>query len=168
MIDKHKDITPVIHSFEPIANEFSRILILGTMPSVQSRKANFYYSHPRNRFWLVLAECFKRQIPQSTADKVALLIENGIALWDVLQTCEIIGSDDSSIRNPVYNDIAKFVSNKPITKILCNGKKAYSLCRYLNMSVPVIYVPSTSPANAAWSTERLTEAWKPELIADNI
>jgi len=158
-----KNITPVIHSFKSIANKSSHTLILGTMPSVESRKANFYYSHPRNRFWLVLAECFSQQIPQSIEDKVTLLLENRIALWDVLASCEITGSDDSSIRKPVYNDIATFISDKPITKILCNGKKAYNLCCYLDLSIPIIYVPSTSPANAAWSIERLIKSWKPEL-----
>jgi hypoxanthine-DNA glycosylase len=164
MIDKPQGFDSTVHSFEPISNEFSRILILGTMPSVQSRKANFYYSHPRNRFWPILAECFRQQVPQSIEDKMKLLLENGIALWDVLASCEIHGSDDSTIRKPVYNDIATFVSGRPIGKILCNGKKAYGFCLHLNLSVPILYLPSTSPANAAWSMERLTEAWKAELI----
>jgi len=134
------------------------------MPSVQSRKADFYYSHPRNRFWPVLARCFKQSLPESASDKVKLLHQNSIALWDVLATCEIIGSDDSTIRKPVYNDIAAFVNGKPITKILCNGKKAYSLCQNLDLPAPIFYLPSTSPANAAWSLERLTEVWKAEIV----
>ena len=154
----------IVHSFKPISNGLSRILILGTMPSVQSRKANFYYSHPRNRFWPVLAGCFGQKTPQSTEDKIKLLLENGIALWDVLASCEIQGSDDSTIQKPVYNDIATFVSDKPIGKILCNGKKTYGFCLHLDLPVPILYLPSTSPANAAWSMGRLMEAWKTELI----
>lgn len=163
MINKSQDADPVVHSFKPISNELSRILILGTMPSVQSRKADFYYSHPRNRFWPVLAGCFKQQTPRSIEDKKKLLLENGIALWDILASCEITGSDDSTIRKPIYNDIATFVGKKPIVKILCNGKKAYGFCQFFNIPVPILYVPSTSPANAAWSTERLIDAWKPKL-----
>jgi len=133
------------------------------MPSVLSRKAGFYYSHPRNRFWPVLAGCFGQQIPQSIEDKIKLLRQNYIALWDVLAACEIIGSDDASIQKPVYNDIATFINDRPITKILCNGKKAYSFCQHLELSIPIIYVPSTSPANAAWGIEMLIEAWKPNM-----
>ena len=152
-----------VHSFEPISNESSRILILGTMPSVESRKADFYYSHPRNRFWPMLAGCLGQQVPGTTVDKMKLLLENDIALWDVLASCEIVGSDDATIQKPVCNDIAAFVSDKPIVKILCNGKKAYSLCGSLDIQIPILYVPSTSPANAAWNLERLIEVWKPNF-----
>lgn len=163
MIGKNQDTDPVIHSFPPISNELSHTLILGTMPSVKSREAGFYYSHPRNRFWLVIAECLGLQVPKSIEDKKKLLLGIGIAIWDVLAECEIVGSDDSTIRKPVYNDIATLIVDKPITKILCNGKKAYSLCKNLDLPVTVCYVPSTSPANAAWSLERLVEAWRVEL-----
>ena len=154
----------IIHPFEPISNEYSRILTLGTIPSVQSRKAYFYYSHPRNRFWQMIAMCLGQPVPQSSTDKTKLLLENGIALWDVLASCEILGSYDSSIRNPIYNDIAALVNGKPIQKILCNGKKAHSFCNKLELSVPLLCMPSTSPANAAWNLERLTEAWKPGIV----
>lgn len=153
----------IVHPFDPVSNEFSRVLILGTMPSVQSRKSNFYYSHPRNRFWQMLAICCGRPTPQSAEDKTRLLLSNGFALWDVLAACEISGSDDASIRKPVCNDIAAFISGKTIEKILCNGKKAYTFCRRLDLPVPVICMPATSPANAAWSLERLVDVWKPEL-----
>jgi len=155
---------PVSHPFDAIADKKSRILILGTMPSVKSREVNFYYSHPRNRFWQVIAECFGQPLPDSIDKKTRLLLENGIALWDVLAACRIVGSDDSSIRSPVYNDIAAFISDKPIVKILCNGTKAYQLCRGLNLPLPVLCMPSTSPANAKWSTGRLIETWKLELV----
>lgn len=151
-------------SFEPIANEHSYILILGTMPSVQSRKAGFYYAHPRNRFWQVISESFKRPLPQSIAEKTQLLLTNNIALWDVLNSCEISGSDDSTIREPVFNDILSLINDKPIKKILCNGTKAYKLCLKLGLPYPVICMPSTSPANAAWSVQRLTSVWKSELL----
>jgi len=151
-------------SFRPIANEHSRILILGTIPSVQSRVEGFYYANPRNRFWQVLAVSYDKPLPQSVKDKTRLLLESSIALWDVLSSCEISGSDDSSIRKPVYNDIAAFASGKPIEKILCNGRKAFALCHSLALPLPVLCLPSTSPANAAWNVERLTAAWKKELI----
>ena len=153
-----------VHSFNAISDENSRILILGTMPSVQSRGAGFYYAHPRNRFWPVLAESFGQPAPECIEDKIQMLLINGVALWDVLASCEISGSDDSSIRNQVYNDIAALIIEKPISKILCNGKKAYNLyiC-FFSTHLPVLCMPSTSPANAAWSTERLTAVWKSEL-----
>jgi len=112
----------------------------------------------------MLAGCFEQRIPASIEEKTKLLLENGIALWDILAACEITGSDDSSIRNPVYNDIATFINGKAIAKILCNGKKAYDFCRNIDIAIPIIYLPSTSPANAAWSIERLIDAWKPELV----
>jgi hypoxanthine-DNA glycosylase len=133
------------------------------MPSVQSREAGFYYAHPRNRFWAVLAGCFGWPFPKSVEDKTRLLLTNKTALWDVLAACEIIASDDSSIRNPVYNDVAAFIHDKSLKKIKCNGKKAYNLCRRLRLPLPVLCMPSTSPANAAWSIDRLTAVWKEEL-----
>jgi len=104
-------------SFNPIVNEHSRILILGTVPSVESRKKGFYYSHPRNRFWQVIANSFEKPFPQSVAEKTRLLLTNHIALWDVLDSCEILGSADSSIREPIYNDIVSFINDKPIEKV---------------------------------------------------
>ena len=133
------------------------------MPSAGSREAGFYYAHPRNRFWPVLAACFSERTPVTIEEKTRLLLTNGLALWDVLASCEINGSDDASISDPVCNDISALVSGKPIQKTLCNGKKAYNLCRRLDLPVPVLNLPSTSPANAAWSAERLTVVWKAEL-----
>jgi hypoxanthine-DNA glycosylase len=151
-------------SFPPIFNQKSRILILGTMPSVKSREAGFYYSHPQNRFWRVLAASFEKPLPQSAEEKTQLLLANKIALWDVLASCEITDSDDSTIRNPVYNDISGFINKTKIEKVLCNGKKAYKLYLNLKLSLPVLCMPSTSPANAAWSAERLIEVWKSETV----
>jgi hypoxanthine-DNA glycosylase len=134
------------------------------MPSVKSREVGFYYSHPQNRFWRILAASFGQPLPQSVDEKTQLLSVNKIALWDVLASCEITGSDDSSICNEVYNDIAEFIQGKPIEKILCNGKTAHKLCSGLKLPLPILCMPSTSPANAAWSLERLVEVWKSELI----
>ena len=150
-------------SFSPVADEHSRILILGTMPSVESRKAGFYYAHPRNRFWQVIADSLEQPLPQSVEEKTRLLLANRIALWDVLDSCEISGSDDSSIREPIYNNITALISGRPIEKVLCNGTKAYKLCLKLELPLPVLCMPSTSPANAAWNAERLSATWKPEL-----
>jgi len=157
-------IHPVTHPFAPVANKHSRILILGTMPSVQSRNAGFYYAHPRSRFWSVLTACLEQPMPVTIEEKARLLLANGVALWDVLASCEISASDDASIRNPVCNDIAALIADKSIQKILCNGKKAYACCRRLGLSLPVLCLPSTSPANAAWNMERLTAAWKLEIV----
>jgi len=164
---EEKYLRSAVYSFSPVHDENSRILILGTMPSVASRNAGFYYAHPRNRFWTALANSFGQPVPQSVEEKTRLLLYNGVALWDVLAACEISGSDDSSIRKPVYNDIAALVSGKPIRKILCNGRKAHDLySRYFNLPISVILMPSTSPANAAWNTERLTAVWKCELLSE--
>jgi hypoxanthine-DNA glycosylase len=150
-------------SFPPIYDKNSRLLILGTMPSVKSREAGFYYSHPQNRFWRVLAVSLGKPLPQNVEEKTQLLLTHKIALWDVLESCEIKGSDDSTIREPIYNDVAELVNKTKIKKVLCNGTKAYKLCLGLSLSLPVSCVPSTSPANAAWSLERLIETWKAEL-----
>jgi len=150
-------------SFSPVADERSRILILGTMPGAESRKAGFYYAHPRNRFWQVIAAICDRPLPQSVDDKTRLILDNHLALWDVLESCEITNSADSSIRNPVYNDISAFIRSRPIEKILCNGAKAYEFCKKLELPLRVLRMPSTSPANAAWSLERLRAVWMSQL-----
>ena len=157
----------VVHPFAPVSNAHSRILILGTMPSVGSREAGFYYGHPRNRFWSVLAECFGKSLPQTVEEKTRLLLDHNIALWDVLASCNISSSDDASIRESVPNDIVNFMGGKQIHKILCNGKKAYQLYnRFFNFPLPALPMPSTSSANAAWRLDRLIDAWKPELKID--
>ena len=157
------DTRLVFHPFDPIANEQSHTLILGTMPSGRSREEKFYYAHPRNRFWSVIAESFDCPLPKDAEGKTNLLLANGIALWDVLNSCEISGAEDASIRGQKYKNIAGFIGEKPIRKILCNGNKAFAFCGKLKLPVPVICLPSTSPANAAWSLERLVAVWKPEL-----
>lgn len=153
----------VLHPIAPIYDENSQILILGSFPSVKSREENFYYRHPQNRFWKVLSAVFKDTVPLTVDEKRRFLLRHGIALWDVIQSCEIEGSADSSIRNVTPNDISVILQHADIQRIFLNGKateKYYA--KYLKNKVPVkaFTLPSTSPANAAWSLERLTEAWK--------
>jgi len=150
------------HTFEPVFNKDSKILILGSFPSVKSRENNFYYGHPQNRFWKVLAQLLGREVPQTIEEKKALLLQNHIAIWDVIESCTIIGSSDSSIKDVVVNDFSKVLENSEIETIYVNGGKAYELYhKYAEMQtgVPAIKLPSTSPANAAWSLEKLCAAW---------
>lgn len=151
------------HNFEPVWDDRSRILILGTFPSVKSREQNFYYGHPQNRFWPLIAALCGEDVPISIPEKQALLLRHGIAIWDVIASCEIIGSSDSSIRNVEANDIASLLRQAPIKRIAANGAKAAELYhRYCEPStgVPCIKLPSTSPANAAWSLSRLKTEWE--------
>lgn len=152
----------ISHPFEPVYDGSSRVLVLGSFPSVASREQSFYYGHPQNRFWRVAAALCKRPVPQTTDEKLLLLHENRIALWDVISVCDITGSSDASIRNARPNDIAWLVSRAPIEKILLNGRRAGELYAKLtgaSVSLPYAVLPSTSPANASWSLQRLLEAW---------
>ena len=151
------------HQFKPVFNEQSRILILGTFPSVKSRETNFYYGHPQNRFWKVLAALLKKTVPMTIEEKKAFLLKNHIAIWDVIQSCEIQGSSDLSIRNVVPNDITCITDTAPILHIYANGTKAYDLFnRYCQnpAGLPVTKLPSTGPANASYSLERLAAEWQ--------
>ena len=153
----------VTHTFEPVFNKDSRILILGSFPSVKSRENNFYYGHPQNRFWKVLAQIFEKDVPQSIEEKKAFLLEHHIAVWDVIESCTIIGSSDSSIKDVVVNDFSMVLENSRIEKIFVNGGKAYELYRKYaekETGISAIKLPSTSPANAAWNLDRLCTAWK--------
>lgn len=159
----------VTHEFGPVYNSSSKILILGSLPSVKSREQQFYYGHPQNRFWKVLAGVLETEkIPDSIAEKRAFLLGNKIALWDVIESCDIIGSADSTIKNVKENDMSVILGTAYIKAIFANGTKAHDLFRKYcaescTLGIPVIKLPSTSPANAAWSAERLTEAWKEEI-----
>lgn len=151
------------HILGPIFNDQSHILILGTFPSAKSREARFFYGHPQNRFWKVLSALTKSPLPSSVEEKKALLLQNGIALWDVIKSCDIEGSSDLSIRNVVPHDITIVTSNAPIKHIYANGSKAYELFfRFCEnpSGLPVTKLPSTSPANASYSLERLIQAWQ--------
>ena len=151
------------HTFEPVFNKDSKILILGSFPSVKSRENNFYYGHPQNRFWKVLAKLFEEDVPETIEDKKSFLFEHHIAVWDVIESCTIIGSSDSSIKDVVVNDFSKVLENSVIERIYVNGGKAYELYhKYAEKQtgVKAVKLPSTSPANAAWSIDRLCEVWR--------
>lgn len=154
------------HPFTPVYDEHAEILILGTFPSVKSRENEFYYGHPQNRFWKVLAAVFEDEVPASIDEKIQFLHQHHIALWDVIATCEITGSADSSITNATPNDIAGLLTKAPIRKICCNGTKAFELYKkYVEPQTArtAVKLPSTSPANAAWTQEKLVPAWEREL-----
>ena len=153
----------IVHSFEPVYDKDSEILILGTLPSVKSRENNFYYGHKQNRFWKVLATLLKEPVPDTIEEKKAMLLAHRIALWDVIQSCDIKGSSDSSIKNVQPTDIGMILEKTNVTQIYANGNKAGQLYKRYQFSVTGIeatVLPSTSPANAAWSLARLCEAWK--------
>lgn len=157
----------VRHTFPPIYDENSRILILGSLPSVKSREQNFYYGHKQNRFWKVMAQITQSNIPQTVEEKKEFLLQNKIAVWDVIAECDILGSSDSSIRNVVVNDIAALLKKTDICIIAANGAKAKELYdKYVRKSTgrEIVAMPSTSPANAAWSLERLVVSYG-ELFA---
>lgn len=150
------------HSIEPIYDKNSRVLILGSFPSVKSREEGFFYGHPQNRFWKVLAEVFKKDVPTTIEEKKLLLIENNIAVWDVIKSCDIEGSSDSSIKNVVANDLSVILETADIKQIYVNGKKAEQMYKkyiFPQIKREVICLPSTSPANAAWSLEKLVAQW---------
>lgn len=152
-----------MHPFEPVWNENCRVLILGSLPSVRSRAEGFYYGHPRNRFWPLLARLFGEELPRSIAEKQNFLLRHRIAVWDVMQSCSIAGSSDSSITGAVPNNLAPLLAAAPIQRIFCNGKTAAGYYEKLQQPLTGICactLPSTSPANAAWSMERLLEAWQ--------
>ena len=161
-----KSTTPfsvLTHTFEPLYNKDSRILILGSFPSVKSRENNFYYGHPQNRFWKVIAGVTDSAVPVSVEEKKELLLNNHIAIWDVIASCSIQGSSDSSIHDVVVNDFTKVLADSKIQIIYVNGNKAYELYhKYAEpvTGMPAVKLPSTSPANAAWSVERLCGEWK--------
>lgn len=152
--------------FLPVYDKQSSILILGSFPSVKSRETGFYYGHPRNRFWKVLANILKCKIPETINDKKKMLILNHIAVYDVIESCQIIGSDDSSIKNVKPADIEQIIKDSQIKAIFTNGKTASKLYnKYIseNIKLPMTGLPSTSPANAAYSLEKLTEIWRENI-----
>ena len=151
------------HPIPPVYDERSAILILGSFPSVKSREQGFFYGHPQNRFWRVLAAVFRDELPMNVPDRKAFLLRHGIALWDVLAACEIRGSADASIRSAAPNDLRPILNAAPIRKICVNGQTAARLYRAHIEPItgrPALVLPSTSPANASWSLDRLIEAWK--------
>ena len=151
------------HPFGPLYDASSRILILGSFPSVKSREQNFFYGHPQNRFWRVVSELLDEALLQTIPKKRKMLLSHHIALWDTIASCTVTGSSDASIKDVVPNDLSKILDGADIRQIYCNGATSWSL--YEKYIRPVtgrsaVKLPSTSPANAAWSLLRLKEAWK--------
>ena len=157
------------HPFPPLYDKSSQVLILGSFPSVKSREQMFFYGHPQNRFWKVIAGVFQEKTPETIEEKKYFVLSHHLALWDVIAECDIVGSSDSSIRNVKANDLSEILENAPIKKIIVNGKTAEKLYKkYIEpvTGITAVVMPSTSPANAAWRLEKLKEVWGQELQAD--
>ena len=155
------------HPWNAIYDEYSKVLILGSLPSPKSRESDFYYGHPQNRFWKVLAAIFNEAVPQTIEEKQTMLLRNNIAIWDVIDECDIEGASDASIKNVVPTRIKDIIASSQIKKVICNGAKAYELyCKYQleETAIPAVKLPSTSPANAACKLNTLIDTWRKELI----
>ncbi len=153
----------IYHPILPFFDRDSKILILGSFPSVKSREQMFFYGHPQNRFWKVTAAVFDQEVPQSISQKKEFLKRNRIAVWDVIGACEIEGSADATIREAVPNDLSRILDTADIRKIFVNGKTAekyYNRYTKERIGREAVCLPSTSPANAAWTLEKLIDAWK--------
>ena len=157
----------MIHPFEAVFDRYSSMLILGTFPSEKSRKYGFFYGHPQNRFWKLIALLTKsKKIPELIEEKIEILLKNHIALWDVIHSCDIKGSSDASITNVVPNDLSKISKCSNIQQIYANGEKAYRIYMkycYKNIGKDIIKLPSTSPANASYSLAKLKDEWEEKM-----
>lgn len=151
----------VTHEFPPVFNERSRVLILGTIPSPKSREQGFYYMHPQNRFWKMLCAVLNEKLPSDIEGRKSICLKHGIALWDVLESCDISGAEDSSIKNAVPNDLRRIIDNCPIRAVFTTGKKAHALYgKHFADLMPDICLPSTSPANRTVSEEKMLEEYR--------
>ena len=149
----------LIHPIPPLYDHTSKILILGSFPSVKSRETQFFYGHPQNRFWRVISAILQEKCPETVEQKRRLLLRHHIAVWDVIKSCDIEGSSDGSIKNAVPNDFSVIFCHADIRQIFVNGRIAYQyFCKY-NPKSSAVCLPSTSPANAAFSLEELIERW---------
>ena len=149
-----------MHPFTPDCAHPARVLILGTWPSPKSRETGFYYGHPRNRFWPMLARLYGAEPPRTREEKEELIRTHGLALWDVLASCEITGAADASIRAETPNDIPALCRELGVQHVLCNGATAYTLYqKHIPNGPAAEKLPSTSPANAAKSMDALCDAW---------
>ena len=154
---------PQVHPIPPLFDAQSRVLILGSFPSIKSREAQFFYGHPQNRFWRVMAALTESPVPATVEEKRHLILSHHFALWDSIASCTITGSSDSSIRDVVPNDLSVILDHAPIERIFCNGATSRNYYhRYIEPQThrPAGLLPSTSPANAAWPLPRLVEAWR--------
>ena len=157
----------IVHPFPPLYDSNSRILILGSFPSVKSREQMFFYGHPQNRFWKVMAAILHCPVPQSIPEKRVMLRSHHIALWDSIGQCEIEGSSDASIGKVIPNDLSPIFDAAQIRQVFCNGKKSLEMySKYCEpvTGMPAVCLPSTSPANAAWSLERLAAVWSEQIL----
>lgn len=153
----------LVHPIPPLFDSNSGILILGSFPSVKSREECFFYGHPQNRFWKVIARVLNEKTPVTIQEKTDMMLKHHIAVWDVIHSCEIEGSADSTIRNVVANDLSIILENADIKQIYVNGKKAEAMYKKYTekqTGIKAIVLPSTSPANAAWNEDRLFDEWK--------
>ena len=153
----------IIHPIAPVFDTHSDILILGSLPSVKSREQMFFYGHPQNRFWRVMEALFQSEPLLTVEDKKQFLLAHHIALWDVIYSCDIKGSADSTIRNVEPTDLNRVIQNSNVRRVFCNGKTSgnyYDKFQKERTGIEAVTLPSTSPANAAWNLERLVEAWR--------
>ncbi|MCR5453265.1 MAG: DNA-deoxyinosine glycosylase [Lachnospiraceae bacterium] len=153
----------IVHPIPPFYDDNSNILILGSFPSVKSRETQFFYGHPQNKFWRVVGDLFGEKMPESIPEKREFLQRNRIALWDVIHSCDIDGSADSTIKNVTPNDLRVILDAAPVKRIFVNGRtseKYYKKYIEKDIDIKAVYLPSTSPANAAWTLEKLETAWK--------
>ncbi len=158
-----KEYVHIVHPFGPLYDAQSEILILGSLPSVKSREQNFFYGHPHNRFWPLLAALFGERAPQTVEEKKALALRRHIALWDTILSCDIVGSSDSSIRNVAPTDLRTFLAGSQVRRVFCNGATSgryYKQYQAGTLGLEATVLPSTSPANAAWTMEKLLDAWR--------
>lgn len=154
------------HPFSPVFNSNSKILILGSFPSIKSRADGFFYGNPKNRFWKIISKITNNPLPANIPEKKTLLLSNHIALWDVIKSCDIESSKDNSIRNVIPNDLTDVLNNSNIGIIFANGNAAYNLyVKYYKVlhNMNIIKLPSTSPANASFNFEKLFEIWNKSL-----
>ena len=153
----------IVHPIPPLYSDNSAKLILGSFPSIKSREAMFFYGHPQNRFWKLLAMLFDEELPATVEEKKKLILSHDLALWDSIRSCTITGSSDSSVKDVVPNDLSVILNNSLVTRIFCNGAlshKMYMKYIYPQTQIEAVKLPSTSPANAAYSIERLYEQWQ--------
>ncbi len=153
----------IIHPIPPLYDAESKILILGSFPSIKSREAMFFYGHPQNRFWPLLARLFNEPAPASVEEKKVLAHTHHVALWDSIRSCTIVGSSDSSVREVVPNDLSVILENSRVERIFCNGALSHKMyTKYISpvTGIEAVKLPSTSPANAAFGMDRLAQEWQ--------
>ena len=163
---KSNEYQHLTRTFGPLYSEKSNILILGSFPSVKSREANFFYGHPQNRFWKVISAVYNCPLPETIEEKKKFILDNNIALWDTIDSCDIIGSSDSSIKNVVPTDINLILNSADIKAVFCNGAASHKLYMkycYPSTNKEAVKLPSTSPANAAFSLDKLISIWSEEI-----